>query len=327
MHDRRIIVCDKPFESIKGGSFDWLILAVGSESRCCHVARLLFEVNNCTIGNILVLCYPDVKKSVVKKFQGQLARLCCNKSNIKVMEVESDSHEGIYDILDVRFNSNENKDCSILVDYSCMSRVWYAALLYWFYLQRKACDHLSFMFLYAKGKYTKSFAGRDVVIGEICPVPGCAGISSRQANTVAIFCLGFFGYMSLCVYDELEPNDIYTISTIEKPLRGFSIERQPGNKELIERAAKPLRISVCSVEGAFRQMMEIAKYRQLKGENVTIVPMGPKPHILASILVALANHDVCVMRVRHDQYTSDVTPAGEIIATEVKFVDINYEDK
>lgn len=325
MNDRRIIVCDTPFESIKGDSFDWLILAVGSESRCCYVAKSLFQVNNCIVDNILVLCYPDVKKSAVKKVQGHLARLCRNKSNIQVIEVESDSHEGIYDILSVRFNSHENKKCSILVDYSCMSRVWYAALLYWFYLQQKACDHLSFVFLYAKGKYTKSFAGKDVVIGEIRPVPGCAGIFSRQANTVAIFCLGFYGYMSLCVYDELEPNDIYAMSTIEKPLRGYPIERQAGNKELIERSAKALRISVCSVEGAFRQMMEIAKCHQLKGDNVTIVPMGPKPHVLASILVAMANHDVCVMRVRHDQYTSDVMPAGGIVVTTVRFIDISND--
>ena len=156
-------------------------------------------------------------------------------------------------------------------------------------------------------------------------MPGCAGASSRQANTAAIFCLGFYGYMSLCVYDELEPNDIYTISTIEEPLRRYPIEQQSGNKELIERANKPFRISVCSVEGAFRQMMEIAKYHLLKGDNVTVVPMGPKPHILASILLALANPDVCVMRVRHDQYTSDVMPDGEIVATEVRFIDISYD--
>lgn len=325
MDDRRVFLCDKPFDLTNMYTADWLILAVGAESRCCHVAKSLFKANSRSIGKILVLRYPDVSESVVNNVTKVLAKLCCGEKYIEVEKLESDSYESIYDILNARFNVNERKEHSIIVDYSCMSRVWYAAILNWFYLRYKDCGHLKFLFLYAKGRYTKAIASKDVIIREIRPVPGCAGSSSRQANTAAIFCLGFYGYMSLCVYDELEPNDIYAISTIEKPLRGYSIERQPGNEELIERAKKSLRISVSSVEGAFRQMMEIAKYHLLKGENVTIVPMGPKPHILASILLALANPDVCVMRVRHDQYTSDVMPDGEIVATEVRFIDISYD--
>ena len=325
MNDRRVFLCDKPFNSINKDTADWLILAVGAESRCCHVAKSFFEVGRCTIGKILVLCYPDVSESVIDKVRKSLVKFCSDKNCIEIEKLESDSHEKIYDILNARFNVNERKALLIIVDYSCMSRVWYAAILHWFYLRYKDCGPLKFLFLYAKGRYTKAIASKDVIIREIRPVPGCAGSSSRQANTAAIFCLGFYGYMSLCVYDELEPNDIYTISTKEKPLRGYPIERQPGNEELIERANKPLRISVCSVEGAFRQMMEIAKYHLLKGDNVTVVPMGPKPHILASILLALANPDVCVMRVRHDQYTSNVLPDGEIVATEVRFVDVSYD--
>ena len=324
---RQVSVCDVPFNLVKGNerTYDWLILAIGAESRCCHVATQLFNGGRCTATQILVLRYPDVNKCEAGRVLRRLTDLCGNKQRITEVVLESDSHEEIYNMLNSMFRIDRKTDCSIIVDYSCMSRVWYSALLYWFYLRYEDCNHLSFYFLYAKGKYTEAMASKDVTIREIRPVPGCGGAISRQANTVAIFCLGFYGYMSLCVYDELEPNEIYTILTSEKPLRKYPIERQPGNKELMERAANVIKVSVRSVEGAFRRMMDIAKYRQLKGDNVTIVPMGPKPHILASILVALANHDVCVMRVRHDEYTSNVAPAGEIVATGIRFVDINYE--
>ena len=327
MSERSIRVCDTSFTTIKDKTYDCLILAVGAESRCCHVVKSLYGGNNCKVAQIIVLRYPDVDDREYQKIKKNLSGICHNKPDICEMKLASDSYEGIYDILNERVNRAGRRALSIAIDYSCMSRVWYAALLYWYYLKFRQSDLLCFTFFYAKGQYTNDIATKDVIIKEIRAVPGCVGCSSRQANTAAIFCLGFYGYMSLCVYDELEPNEIYTILTSEKPLREYPIEDQPGNKELIDRSTRSMKISVGSVEGAFRQMMEIAKYRQLKGENVTIVPMGPKPHILASILVALANHDVCVMRVRHDQYTSDVTPAGEIIATEVKFVDINYEDK
>ena len=73
---------------------------------------------------------------------------------------------------------------------------------------------------------------------------------------------------------------------------------------------------------AYRCFADIANRHLAKGEAVILVPMGPKPHVLASILVSLSNRSVCSLRVRHNQYKSDIAATGEVLMTRVRFVDI-----
>lgn len=316
---RRIDLSDLSVEEVWKSKCDWLIVGVGAESRSSFIINRLIK-QAVEVKNVLLFCYPDAKKEVRDRILRMANRLVCSE-RVWNVEVGSDAHDVVYQILNERIDKSQV--CSVMVDYSGMSRVWYASILSWFYRSYPEGLSAQLTFLYTEGVYTEKFALKDVVIKETRAVPGCEGMVYRQRPTSLVLGLGFWGYASLCVCDLLEPDSIYTLDTKEDPLKTCPIERQQGNLELIKRARGHFRMPLESVVAAYRCMSEIAVAEILDGYEVIIVPMGPKTHVLAAILVSLSNHEVCVMRVRHNHYLDDVKPNGKIVATRIEFIDVD----
>lgn len=312
---RRVLVSDVPFEKLDSNQYDWAIFGIGVESRCDFILKKM-NAAGIKAKRILVLAFPDFSLKLKSRFLVSAKRMGCE---VVFQEQSSDSLDGIDALLERTIGSSDSSN--VLIDYSVMSRIWYSAILFWFYRNIKDCRSLKLSMVYACGKYTKEIASKKVSIKTISAVPGCAGAVFRLTPTAVVFGLGFYGYASLCVSEQLEPDKIFTVSTIENPVRGFSVENQPGNKELISPAEKSFKIPLESVRAAYQCFMDVAMTCYARDEEVILVPMGPKPHVLAATLASLSDRRICTLRVRHDQYLSDIAPSGKIIATRVSFVD------
>ena len=316
---RRVNIEDITFSDIENGQYNWLIVGVGVESRWDFVAKKLIAQNK-TVHNVLAFCFTDIKQNYKSKVRATLQGLCSDKHCVHVHSVGSNSSARVFALLNKYLRTTKKID--VLLDYSAMSRVWYASILLWFYNRTRDSSMLGISLVYSEGRYSRKIAEKEVVIDDISAVPGCEGIVYRQVPTSVVFGLGFYGFTSLCACEQLEPNDIYTIMTTDKPIQGFSIEEQRGNMEMIHRAERSYKIPLNSLESAYRCIMSIASYCQTHGHEVILVPMGPKPHVMASILVSLSDRRICTMRVRHRRYDSDIAPTGNIVSTRVNFVDI-----
>jgi hypothetical protein len=78
-----------------------------------------------------------------------------------------------------------------------------------------------------------------------------------------------------------------------------------------------LELPLRSVETCYRYLSELVTPHRFK-DSVTLVPMGPKPHILASILVSMRFPEVSCMRVSAKRASPEKVEAnGEIIAVRV----------
>lgn len=312
---KRIEITDGTAENAFTKTYDCFIVGIGNESRIDFVLEQLLD-RKVKIGKVLALYYSNMqgqRRGVVSEQLKKFPKGC-------VIEeiVESDGEQKIYELL--RNHFSKDGKVTILIDYSSMSRVWYAAIILWFREARSLQPVLTF--IYSEGKYTEEIARKEVVIGDIRTVPGCEGEAYKHSRTASILALGFYGYMSLCVCEQMEPDIIYTILTSENPVEGFDIANQEGNKELINRAADCFRVPLLSVESAYRCMMDIATQHLVENDEVTIVPMGPKPHVLAAILAALTDRRICTLRVKHNDYGEDIKPSGTIVSTEVKFIEL-----
>ncbi len=312
---KRIEITDGTAEKAFSKTYDCFIVGIGNESRIDFVLKQLID-KEVKIAKVLALYYSNVHDQRKDLISQQLKKF--PKGSVVEETVESDGEQKVYELL--RNNLPQEGMVSILIDYSSMSRVWYAAIILWFRESRNLQPFLTF--IYSEGKYTEEIAKKEVVIGDIRTVPGCEGEAYKHSRTASILGLGFYGYMSLCVCEQMEPDIIYTILTSENPVEGFDIANQEGNKELITRAADCFRVPLLSVESAYRCMMDIATQHLAENDEVTIVPMGPKPHVLAAILAALTDRRICTLRVKHDDYGEDIRPSGTIISTEVKFVEL-----
>ena len=315
---KRIEITDIAFEShIAKNTYEWLFVGVGCESRVQTLIEKILALQ-VKIKNVLLLHYDDANVELVNTVSNRLKQ--CG-INVVAEMIKANSSKQIWGLLN-QYLTQITESSNIIVDYSSMARSWYSAILLWFRESPRPISDVCLYFIYAVGRYSREIADKEVVIGRIETLPGCEGESNRHSRTVIVFGLGFYGSMSLCACEQLEPDVLYTISTQENPISGIAIEERFGNKDLVSRAEQSFRLRVGSVAMAYRCLADIANKHLAKGEAVILVLMGPKTHVLASILVSLSNRSVCSLRVRHNQYKSDIAATGEVIMTKVRFVDI-----
>lgn len=315
---KRIEIADIAFEShIAQNAYEWLFVGVGCESRVKILIEKILSMQ-VEVKNVLLLYYEDANDELVGSVRSLLEQ---GRINVIAEQIKANSSKRIWELMNM-YLTQITESSNILIDYSSMARSWYSAILLWLRESPYPISNACLYFIYAVGRYSMEIADKEVVIGRIETLPGCEGESNRHFRTVIVFGLGFYGSMSLCACEQLEPDVLYTISTQENPISGIAIEERFGNKDLVARAEQSFRLRVGSVAMAYRCLADIANKHLARGEAVILVLMGPKTHVLASILVSLSNRSVCSLRVRHNQYKSDITATGEVIMTKVRFVDI-----
>ncbi|MBT3232870.1 MAG: hypothetical protein HN356_08645 [Calditrichaeota bacterium] len=196
-----------------------------------------------------------------------------------------------------------------------MSRLWYAAVLNWARVAVSGRD-VTIDFVYSRGRYEEP--KYPMVIREMVSIPGCEGRAYRQRESVAVFGLGFHGLAALCVLDHLEADTVYAFLASAESSDNYFNYTQNVNKELIRnhKTKAVLDIPLSSLESCYRYLADTIAPHRPDGE-ITLIPMGPKPHVLASILVAMRFQEVACLRVSGKIYPQDVVPTGEIIATRV----------
>lgn len=205
----------------------------------------------------------------------------------------------------------------ILVDYSSMPRLWYAGILNW----ARFGDHagnVEIDFVYSVGDHKAEIS--PMVIDDVMCIPGCEGGPVPLSKAVAVFGLGFDGLPPLCVLDRMEPDLIYAFLAAPAAFPDYPARARKANKTLIEdHALVTLELPLGSVETTFRMLAELIEpYR--KEADISLVPMGPKPHVLAAILLALRYEEVACLRVTgRRKVVENVDTNGDLVCTKVQF--------
>jgi hypothetical protein len=308
MNDFRI--ADVSFLESLSVERDLGIFASGYESRSTHVARKLHGQKD---SKNLVFGFVEESSGVKRKANDEYYK---KKFGSKIIAVSGEDEEPIYRAIDGVLERS-TKRLSILVDYSSMSRLWYTAILNWARF-RSYEQPIQIDFAYSPGRYEGKY--RPMVISGWVSLPGCEGRISRFGKSIAVFGLGFHGDAAMCMLDRLEADNVYTVRAEPGSSREIVTRTLKSNKNLLEshKTAANLKFPLDSVTECFRDLAEIlAPYRS--HGNVTLVPMGPKPHILASILLAMRFPEMACIRVNGTPDPSDVTPTGPVYVTRVIF--------
>ena len=175
---------------------------------------------------------------------------------------------------------------TVVVDYSCMSRLLYLSLVQLVY------DGWHVVFSYSLGKYGAAALDYPVSsIGEIRPVPGLEGVHYHSRPTLHVFGLGYDGVGTLALVDKLEASRVVTFWAEPGASPESAGIARKENEQLIHRSlayfSRDLRDGAGAVAVLSRLAFDAAPF-----ERVVFVPVGPKPHVLACAL-ASAPHEHC----------------------------------
>ena len=303
-------IIDSNMEQVQKTKYDLAFFASGYEQRCTYVARLL---NKDAVKQPVVLGFQEYERARQRIENDRYFERCWVGDQISI---SSDDEGPIYDVLRKMTASTEHT-LRLFVDYSSMSRLWYAGILNW---ARYASnfDEIIIDFLYAVGSHRKSIP--PLMISDILTVPGCEGVPMQLSKSVAVFGLGFDSLATLCMLDRLEPDIIYAFLAFPAAFTDYPLRARRSNREIVKKHAKAtLELPLKSVEQTFSHLAElVAPYRE--EADVTLVPMGPKPHVLASILVSMRFEDIVCLRVSGKRERPErVEATGDVVVTTVQF--------
>lgn len=303
-------VNDASFDEVAGAQYDAIFVASGYEQRCTCVSKRL---NPKHFRNVAILAFNALTDSPERiEHDGYLQ----SRWGTEQRELSAEDESPLYDLLR-DLSARGGHLTKILVDYSSMSRLWYAAILNWA-RYASGSKELTIDFAYAIGVYEEN--GPPMIIQDMLAVPGCEGGALRLEKSVAIFGLGFNGWASLCVLERLEADLVYAFLASPAADDRYPAQVLEKNQDFLEETKtheKVLKFPLRSVEGSYRYLSElIAPHR---GEDIiTLVPMGPKPHVLASILVSMRFPEVSCLRISAKrERPENVAPTGEIMVTRV----------
>ena len=301
-------VMDLDFVSVLQGRYDISLFASGYESRARYAPNI---IDPRRIANTLVFGFTE-EADIGDRPQNDA--FFSQRWGCEPILLSGDNEKSIYEYLH-KYSQVTTNPVHILVDYSSMSRLWYAAVLNWarFAVPGK---EVVIDFIYSMGTYEDE--EHPMVIRNMVSIPGCEGRAYRLRETVAVFGLGFHGLAALCVLDRLEASTVYAFLASPGSSKEYIEKTRTINKDLIsDRRTEPvLELPLASVEKCYRTLAEVIAPHRPDGE-ITLVPMGPKPHVLASILVAMRFQEVACLRISGTPDRKDVKATGDIVATRI----------
>lgn len=300
-------VLDSDMRSILATSYDIGFFASGYEERCTHIPKLLEQSK---IARPVVLAFQELDRDEQRQENDQYFKDQWVGFSTKL----SGNQDGpIYEILQTA-KIDPSKPLRILVDYSSMSRVWYAGILNWARFT-SSYKNIILDLVYSVGSHQDTLP--PMVISDFVSIPGCEGGAAPVFRSVAVFGLGFEGLAALCVLDRLEPDEVYAYFASPAAFADYPARARAENQELIYHADATLELPLSSVAQTYSLLAELVAPHRSHAE-VVMIPMGPKPHVLAAILLSMRFEEIGCLRVSGKRFTRErVQATGEIVSTTV----------
>ncbi len=299
-------ISDIDMTTVQETNYDLVVFASGYEQRATFVAEHLGRGNT---ERALIIGFRELDRAPQRKAND---RYYVSKWGGDSLTLGADEDGPIYEYLRGAFGCNRDS-VSVLVDYSSMSRLWYAAILNWARYARGPRE-IVIDLLYSVGEHRDETPA--LVIDDILAIPGCEGGAISLSKAVGVFGLGFDGMAPLCVLDRLEPDEVYAYLASPAAFADYPKRARDANYELINRHAREtLELPLGSVESTFSHLAELIMPHREEAD-ITFIPMGPKPHVLAAILLAIRFEEITCLRVSGKRSQPErVAATGVIVGT------------
>lgn len=253
-----------------------VLLASGFERRSTHIASILRKQE---LKNVVVLGFLKDKELLSRRQNDEYFESVFEKPIICIGEYDVGE---IFSILEDAAR-NVIGPLRVFVDYSVMTRTWYAAILTWARFATRNSE-IVIDFAYSAGAYLGEF--EPLSISEIVSIEGFEGISGGFRNTTAFYGLGYDKYASLALHDRLEPDSVYCYISQKSLSDQAAAKVLHENETLVDVSNDIIRLPLTDIAVGFRILCDYIGGMD-RSSHLVMVPMGPKTHVLMTLLVGL----------------------------------------
>ena len=300
------------------GDFDLVIAASGYEERCTHIASMF--TNDMTRKAIGFRENRDNEQ----RLKNDAVFSDLGFEFYKNLVSEGNRYEVIAAMDSILAGLPFHDSIRILVDYSCMTRVWLSAFVNYFKFRNTQYREVYIYFMYSPSEYTRPSGPRpNSYMG---PIPGVFRIASESKPTALIMGLGYEESKAKGLVDFIEPEMAFAFYSKPAIYEKFVKDVEINNEEILHRLRSEADVRVFTYPLHDLREMEsklMSIYFRLNQDyKVVLAPLGPKPFSLICLLVAEKFEDIDVWRVSsgiggniYSRRAADVDP----IVCEVKY--------
>lgn len=237
------------------------------------------------------------------------------KNGFEMVSVDGNESKEIRRILE-RLNlekANSEGGVEIFVDYSCMTRVFYAEIIN--YLKGLQVSSITLYFLYSEAHFTSPKNG-NAYNQYVEPIFGFSNLSVPERPTALIIGLGYERRRAYSLKEYLDAREVYLFVAQNDTDPRFEEEVLKQNRDLIRQvpASNILHYPLKDMKYTELLLFNLCE-SLLEGYRIVLAPCGPKPFTLLSFIVSCKLGDIDVWRVSAGggNVASDIEASGKII--------------
>ncbi len=298
-----------------GENFDLAIFASGYEPRCIALPMKLARQR---FGKVAVFSFKEEKEFPSRK---EVGRFYDGLENTVTFEIGGADDLAVYQALrELCADLPKNRTAKVLVDFSSMSRVWYGGILN-FFRHTSLCARVELSMCYLAGVYDGAVRSNQVEI--INAVPGFEGIAAGSGKSCAIFALGFDPWCAYAIIERIEPDESWALLAERPDLPSYLERARELNSDFIHNYVrdKVIVFPTFDIDGVFGRLCESVSRELTHSADITMIGLGPKPHILAMMLTAIRFPEVSILQARGRRSApKDIPAQGEGVCARVQFI-------
>jgi len=290
--------------------FNVVLAASGYESRATYVARNL-DLHGAQ--KKVAFAFSDRIVLARRQNDRDFRRL-----GFELIKSAGSSSKPITAEIIAAFRSVRRDDVTVLVDYSSMTKIWYAAILRLFAAIDAAVRQLNVYFAYSPSKFSRpTQPAPNQYMG---PVPGFYNLDLPDRKTALVIGLGYEAERALGLVDYVEPAETFAFYTDPAPDRNFPKTVRRNNAQLLRRlgSSRTFKYPAEDLQTTATILLSLA-LGLAKDFRVILAPLGPKPFALLCFLLASRYEEFDVWRVSSGEQgrALDRPPGGKLIVARV----------
>ncbi len=299
-----------PSEYLQSQRFDAFIAVSGFESRSSYLTE---KVDTSTIPDKIVLAYNELSDCLFRPHNDKKFR----EFGFTFFHVPSKDISGLSGILDSICAKRQKESLDILIDYSCMTKIWYNGILAYFANLEEHYSNVNLWFCYSPSEFIK---GHSDISNKFFDTDIPKSLNKKPI--ALILGLGFEPGRSEEL--ALKSNALVTFAFYADPAYDERYVREvlENNHSLLKKISqdKVIKYPIYDLNSINDSLTQLCIKLRLTHQLV-LAPIGPKPFTLMCFILSTRYPDIKLWKVSTagNFAATDRKPYGELLLCKVSF--------
>ena len=300
------------FEELSELSFDILIMVSGYENRCSFLVTHLKSVAQ----NKIVFGFLEKRHNGFRPENDRIYE----EEHFDFHEASGNNGNDIQELLENLIQNQTKEKISVLVDYSCMTKEWYATIINYFVNWDFQLKEIDLYFSYTPSQFEKS--NRKNLFNKRMQPPAVEHPGTANRPVSLILGLGYDQDQALDLVNRIRPAATYAFYSDPAQDDRFVMEVQKINREVLHNLPDShiFRFPMNDFRRINILLKDLVIDLRLQSQ-VILAPLGPKPFALNCMLLSARYPDVWVWKVQtgKKELYHEWKPLGKPLICNAKF--------